>query len=267
MKDIVKRTLTAVGLIIFVVAAIQFLPPPYFAGLLYLVIAGAVWELVRMVRPSTRSYLLIFFNGAVISLAFVWPELDLLPALVFVVISTGIFMLFSIQGPEAVSSFVKDFGLHLIAYFYLFLPLFFIFKLKDSNPFFLFFLILVILVGDSAALFIGSLLGKHAAYPVASPNKTVEGVAAAILFAGLGGLLARWMFPLDATLVQTGLTGAVMGLCSQISDPIESLFKRACGRKDSGSLLPGHGGLLDRLDSYIFCAPVLYYLIELFWRA
>jgi phosphatidate cytidylyltransferase len=267
MKDISKRILTAIIMIIIVVAAIQWLPPLYFALFLYLVISGTVWELVQMVKPASRSFLLIFFNGAVISVSFVWSKLDLLPAVVFTLISTGIFMLFSIRKEEKLSVFVKDFGLHLTAYFYLYVPLFFIYKLKLADPFHLFFLILVILVGDSAALFIGSLLGKHQAYPVASPNKTIEGVVAAVLFAGLAGVVGGLLFPINASLIQTGLAGAVMGLLSQISDPIESLFKRACKKKDSGTLLPGHGGLLDRLDSYIFCAPVLFYLIEILWRS
>jgi phosphatidate cytidylyltransferase len=62
------------------------------------------------------------------------------------------------------------------------------------------------------------------------------------------------------------ISAAVIGLFSQLSDPVESLFKRSAGQKDSGTLLPGHGGILDRLDSYIFCAPLLFFLIKYFWK-
>ena len=266
MKNIFKRTLTAIVLVVFVILAVHFLPAIYFAVLLYLVIGLAVWELVRLVQLNTHSKVLLFFNGAIISLSFIWAKLDLLQAAVFVLITTAIFLLFSIKEKQAITTFVTDFGLHLIVYFYLYLPLFFIFKLKEANPFFLFFLILVILIGDSAAFFIGSLLGKRQAYPMASPNKTIEGVIAAVIFAGLGGILAKLLFPLSVTLLQAAVTGAAMGLLSQLSDPVESLFKRAGDEKDSGNLLPGHGGVLDRLDSYIFCAPTLFYLVKYFWK-
>ena len=101
----------------------------------------------------------------------------------------------------------------------------------------------------------------------ASPNKSLEGLIAAIVFAGFAGWLALLIFPVAAPVKIwiAVLTGSITGLFSQLSDPIESLFKRAAKQKDSGSILPGHGGILDRLDSYIFCAPVLFYLIRYLW--
>ena len=76
------------------------------------------------------------------------------------------------------------------------------------------------------------------------------------------------IFPLKVQLnVSTVVvTGGIIAILSQLSDPVESLFKRVADKKDSGILLPGHGGILDRLDSYIFCAPALFYIIKYFWK-
>jgi len=180
---------------------------------------------------------------------------------------TGLYFLVATRSKERLQSFVRDIGIHYLAIFYLYIPLYFMFQLKELGPNYLFFLILVIAIGDSAAYFIGSAFGKHKIYPVASPNKSLEGLIAAIIFAAFSGWLSLLIFPLPAPVKiwVAVVTGGIIGLFSQLSDPIESLFKRAAGEKDSGSILPGHGGFLDRIDSYIFCAPVLFYLVKYLW--
>ena len=157
-------------------------------------------------------------------------------------------------------------GIQFISAFYFFFPLYYLFMLKAKAPGYLFFLIGVIAIGDSGAYFLGSKIGRTKIYPVASPNKSLEGIIAAVLTAAPTGLLSVKVFPIEAPdMWIIMLTAGIIGLFSQLSDPIESLFKRAAGQKDSGNLLPGHGGILDRMDSYIFCAPVLYYVTEYLW--
>jgi len=156
-------------------------------------------------------------------------------------------------------------GIHLLMIFYLYIPLYFMLKLKELHPHYLFFLIFVIAIGDSAAYFLGRIFGKHKIYPVASPKKSLEGLIAAIVFAAGSGWLSILIFPVEVKVWLAVVTGGLIGLLSQVSDPIESLFKRAANQKDSGTLLPGHGGILDRVDSYIFCAPILFYIIQYSW--
>jgi len=116
---------------------------------------------------------------------------------------------------------------------------------------------------DAAAYAVGSTLGKHALASSVSPGKTWEGaaggMAASILFAVILGI---W-FQLPMQWWQMVVFGIIIGLFSQIGDLIESLLKRNVGAKDSGHLLPGHGGILDRIDSHLLVAPVAYYLIVL----
>jgi phosphatidate cytidylyltransferase len=266
MKDLSRRLPTTAVLIVFAYAAIRFLPVPYFSAVLYLLVSLAAWELVRLARPGDHSWPLIFANGLLVALAFTVEWFDLSLALTVGLLGNGLFFLFTVKSRERLDSFVRDWGILALTVVYLYFPLYFLLELKKLGANYLFFLIFVIAVGDSGAYFVGSALGKHKIYPVASPKKSLEGLVAAVLTAGISGWLSLLLFPLPVGLAVALPTAAVIGLFSQLSDPVESLFKRAAGQKDSGTLLPGHGGVLDRVDSYIFCAPLLFYLIRYFWK-
>ncbi len=266
MKDLSKRLPTTAVLVVFAYSAIRFLPVIYFSALLYLLISLAAIELIKLTKPQIFSWPLIFFNGLLIALAFTMKQIDLFQALTAVLIVSGLFYLFAVNNQTRLESFVRDLGINFLTALYLYIPLFFLLALKKLGANYLFFLILVIAIGDSGAYFIGSVFGKHKIYPVASPNKSLEGLIAAVLTAAFSGWLAVLLFPVTVKLSIAMISAAVVGLFSQLSDPVESLFKRAAGQKDSGTLLPGHGGILDRLDSYIFCAPLLFYLIKYFWK-
>jgi phosphatidate cytidylyltransferase len=266
MKDLSRRLPTTLVLIVFAYAAIRFLPVPYFSALLYLLVSLAAWELLRLTRPSRHVWPLAFSNGLLVALAFSVPWFSIGHALVGCLLADGLFFLFTVNSKERLDPFARDWGILVLTVIYLYIPLYFLLELKKLGANYLFFLILVIAVGDSGAYFVGSTLGKRKIYPVASPKKTLEGLVAAVLTAGLSGWLSLLLFPVHAAVPAAMITAALIGLFSQLSDPVESLFKRAAGQKDSGTLLPGHGGVLDRVDSYIFCAPLLFFLILYFWK-
>lgn len=268
MKEFITRTVTAAFLIAGAYVFIKFLPLVYFSALLFLIISGAVYEFLKLCRPVAHSKIVIFLNGLLVALSFTFGKPDLLLTMMIAIISTGLFFLFSTRKAESLDAFVKDMGIHFLAFFYLYIPLYFLLELKKLGANYLFFLIFVIAIGDSAAYFLGRAAGRHKIYPVASPKKSLEGLLAAIVFAAIAGWLSLLIFPLAAPVKfwLASATGGIIGLFSQLSDPVESLFKRASGKKDSGALLPGHGGILDRLDSYVFCAPVLFYLVKYFWN-
>ena len=266
MKDLRRRLPTTAVLIVFAYAIIRFLPVLYFSALLFLLVSIAAWEFIRLTRPHNYSWPLIFANGLLVALAFTIERIDLLQAMGASLLASGLFFLFTVKSRERLEQFVRDWGILFLATGYLYIPLYFLLELKKLGANYLFFLIFVIAVGDSGAYFVGSAMGKHKIYPVASPKKSLEGLIAAVLTAALSGWLATLLFPLAVDISTAMLSAAVIGLFSQLSDPVESLFKRAADKKDSGSLLPGHGGILDRVDSYIFCAPLLFYLIRFFWK-
>ncbi len=131
-----------------------------------------------------------------------------------------------------------------------------------------FFLLGIVWAGDSAAYYVGTKLGKRRLAPVVSPKKSWEGfwgqvVAGAIFGAVLALLLPRLPGPSPVAAAAGALLGAVLSVVAVVGDLVESTFKRSCAVKDSGGLLPGHGGLLDRLDSLLYASPVLYGILSL----
>jgi phosphatidate cytidylyltransferase len=114
-------------------------------------------------------------------------------------------------------------------------------------------------LGESAAWVVGSTIGRHRLAPTISPHKTVEGAVAQVVASLLGGLaLGAWLVP-EWSVLRAGGAGLVLGVIGQIGDLAESVIKRSAGVKDTGHLIPGHGGMLDRIDGLLFNAPALYY--------
>jgi len=127
-----------------------------------------------------------------------------------------------------------------------------------------FFTAAVTWAGDTAAYLSGVALGRHKLIPRISPNKSVEGAVGGLLGAALMGWLCAETFAAFITPLTGALLGLVAGGCGMLGDLVESLIKRDVGIKDSATLLPGHGGILDRFDSLLFTAPVLYYYFHFF---
>ena len=127
-------------------------------------------------------------------------------------------------------------------------------------------LMLIVMTNDSAAYYAGSAFGKHRLYPLVSPKKSIEGALGGLLGSIAGTLLAKFTFFPQLTLADALLTAVLVGILGQTGDLFESLLKRSFGVKDSGSSIPGHGGVLDRLDSIIFAAPALYYYVIYFFK-
>ena len=130
----------------------------------------------------------------------------------------------------------------------------------------LLFFFVVIFGSDSGQYFSGKALGKHKLAPVISPGKTVEGaIGGLIAAAGFGALCTVLFFPELPYKFSIPL-GIIMAALGMLGDLAESALKRGAGAKDAASILPGHGGLLDRLDSLLFNAPLLYYFARLYFQ-
>jgi phosphatidate cytidylyltransferase len=123
----------------------------------------------------------------------------------------------------------------------------------------------VVMAGDSGAFYVGCNLGKRKLYPVVSPNKSVEGALGGVAGSIIGAFLARGLFFPELTGADCLATALLLGIAGQLGDLFESLLKRSFGVKDSGTIIPGHGGVLDRLDSILFALPAAYYYATFFF--
>ncbi|MFL6245485.1 MAG: phosphatidate cytidylyltransferase [Thermoanaerobaculia bacterium] len=121
-----------------------------------------------------------------------------------------------------------------------------------------FFLLLVVWVGDSGAYYVGKQFGKHKLSPRISPKKTIEGLAGGITASIIAAIVAHCTFFPKFPLLHAIIAGVILSFAGVIGDLAESMWKRSAAVKDSGTLIPGHGGFLDRFDSILFTAPILY---------
>lgn len=130
--------------------------------------------------------------------------------------------------------------------------------LRNTSPYWLLFALALSWVGDIAAYYVGRSLGRHRLAPRISPKKSWEGSAASVSISMLfGWLFLRWTLPQVPAWHAIALA-AVGNAAGQLGDLVESAIKRGAGVKDSGTILPGHGGFLDRVDSTLFALPVVY---------
>lgn len=121
-----------------------------------------------------------------------------------------------------------------------------------------FFLLMVVWMGDTGAYYVGKRFGKHKLSPRISPKKTVEGLAGGIVASMLAAAIAHFTFFESFPLLHAMIAGMILSFAGVVGDLAESMWKRSAAVKDSGTLLPGHGGFLDRFDSIFFTAPILY---------
>ena len=165
---------------------------------------------------------------------------------------------FLLAGPR--SPAVEDLGKALFGPVYAALPLalLILIELRPQGPIWIFFLLTVVFASDTGAFYFGRLMGKHKLYEAVSPNKTWEGaiggLATSIVAASI---FIRLIGPCTLDL-KVMILVMILSVAGQIGDLCESMLKRNHGVKDSGHLLPGHGGILDRIDGLLFAIPVLY---------
>jgi phosphatidate cytidylyltransferase len=295
---LLKRIATAIVLIPIVLALILRAPIPVLALVAGIVALMTIHEFLKLtesygVQPL-RLLTYIFTGVFFLLLALnVGQERPLLSTAVFVyclgfaaAIAPFLFLTRAMRRDELSTGYPAA-AASVFAFTYIALPMGMLVQLRQqwAGAFYLLYLLLVVWAGDIFAYFVGKSIGRHLMAPRISPKKTWEGAAASVIASvGVGWLLFHYALPLSSALLRAGLIERrdglfgleqpamgpiivltiVLNVAAQLGDLVESLIKRGANVKDSGAILPGHGGMLDRIDALLFAAPVLWYYAA--WR-
>ncbi|ATP39382.1 phosphatidate cytidylyltransferase [Solibacillus sp. R5-41] len=153
-----------------------------------------------------------------------------------------------------------EIGFILLGIFYVGLGFHYFIETRIIGLEFVVYALLVVWTTDSGAYFVGRKLGKNKLWPEISPKKTVEGFVGGIVIAVLFAIAMQMIYPFAASYLQLIFVTIIASIVGQMGDLVESAIKRHYGVKDSGTILPGHGGILDRFDSLLFVVPLLHFL-------
>lgn len=268
-----QRIITGIVLIPAVVMLVLNAPYLWLSVVVSIITLIALWEYNSFViddsissgKVTERAGLVTILLGVFVPAFYsVYGAGSLFPYLIF---SLLVIVLVSAIGRESLKGSITEASLRFFGIVYIAVTLSHMIALSaiENGRLWLLVILIIVWANDTFAYFGGRLIGKNKLAPSISPGKTIEGAVIGLL----GGILSGFAFdyyysifanPIDIIVVTLGV-----GVLSIIGDLVESILKRSAGVKDSGSILPGHGGLLDRIDSLIFVIPAVYYYVSFGW--
>lgn len=269
MKNLIIRTVSGLIYVALIIFSILYSPSSY--GILFLIITGlCLWEfysLLQIVYPYIKiDKIIATFAGLVLFSVVYFIQTSNLPIKYLGFWYIIVFYLFIKELFIGNKHSIKNLAYLFLGQIYIALPLalinFLVFMHTNGTieykPMLLLSLFILIWCSDTGAFMVGSTLGKHKLYEKISPNKTWEGTIGGLVFAIIASLILSHYFPENLSTIQWIFFATLAVIFSTIGDLIESMFKRILKVKDSGNMIPGHGGILDRFDSTLFAVPALF---------
>jgi phosphatidate cytidylyltransferase len=251
----------AAAVLPLLVSYVYFLPADYFLYLLLIVGALAMREFMVMYGVPNLMSAAGSVAGAVLFYLLCVLPVHFFETLFTTFIVLIVIRLFSSEPPGG----MKDSGPVITALVYIPVSLSFQWFLRNEpgGIQFIFMLYSAVWIADSTAYYVGKYAGRRKLAPAISPNKTMEGAAGSVAGGAAGAALIYAVVNEPVISLKSAvLTGAVIGVVTIVGDLIESMFKRDAGVKDSSSIIPGHGGLLDKIDGMLVSGPVLYMMVR-----
>lgn len=258
-----SRLLTAVILIPLVLLGLYKTNAFAFALFLSLCLVGLGFEWLQLIPLEKRSMQCVFFLALFVITGlvyFVYPYWLIVGLFVWLILGFFVFNFPKFQSVWGKKSWVACLGLFLLPLFVQ--SLMAIFRLENGR-FFIMYLLFLVWVADSSAYIAGKLWGRHKFIPKVSPGKTIEGLAGGLLLSIFTSYIGYYSFQPHSALLWYFFVFMIY-FVTVLGDLFESMLKRRADIKDSGHILPGHGGILDRLDSLIAAGPFFYAGLILF---
>ncbi len=265
VSNLAKRLLTAFVGIPILLALIYVAPPYIWAIFVMAVAAVSAREYYRIVLADSKR---MPWVGVLGSWAIIGPVTFFADDVrVWISVAAGlplVSLLTMLAKPGDMKEVPKAAGLLALGLCYTgILPAFVaLLRYQDHGSHLIILILAISFMGDTGAYFSGRFLGRHKLYPSVSPKKTWEGAIGGLFASAGGAAVAHFWFLPELPLVHGLILGAVLGALGQAGDLCESMLKRAYDVKDSGNILPGHGGMLDRIDALLFAAPGLYLFVR-----
>lgn len=257
-----RRWLTALVGIPVLILVIGPGPRWVFHAILLAAAAVALLEFYRITEPELPQLFRWSGVGALCALfaAIHFRHVLLLPAIAALTAFAPMVCHLWATGQQPVPDWTARIGRTCCGPFYVGYPLalLIMIDMRSSGNLWIFFLLTVVFAGDTFAYYVGKAFGKRKLNVRISPGKTWAGAVGGATGSLIGGIIFMRIFPIHPPDLSAIILILVLAAAGQVGDLAESLLKRSHGIKDSGSILPGHGGLLDRIDALIFAIPVLY---------
>ena len=249
-----------------VVAAALFIPFVIygklpFTLLVYVIAAVGIYEILRMKKIVIYSVpgILSLFATFVMLMPSEWEQQVLdwttYSKLELLFITAILLLIYSVLVKNRFT--FDDVAFVILSTLYVGVGFYYLIATRDAGLAYIIFALLVVWTTDSGAYFTGRRLGKNKLWPEISPNKTIEGFVGGIVIAVVAVMIMQLISPFDVSLGALILIAIVSSIFGQMGDLVESAIKRHYDVKDSGNILPGHGGILDRFDSLLFVLPLL----------
>lgn len=257
----IKRWLTGLILTAVIFVIIVFVSPLVLAVVIAMIAAGGIWEYNNIVFG--KGFLKEKIEGTIFAIVipiviFFGESRLILAVLTLCVLVTFILFLGSVKETKIDISTVAKVILGLM-YIPFLISHFILLRGLDKGVFWVLFVLVLAFAGDITALYVGTYFGKHKLIPLVSPGKSVEGTIGLVLGSTGACLIFGYFFFPEVLLLKIGILAFVGSIIGQLGDLSESAIKRNYGFKDASSLLPGHGGIMDRMDCLLFIAPFVYY--------